>query len=183
MVGKSWFDLRSTAQMLRELTKVEFWSLYKGQKGGQEAAVLNQGIVITGTRILEGEAEVEVEVREGMTVISTVEETEITVIGAEAAALITTKVVGEVNMMRTGAAEVGLMEEVPPLLAVAPVQEGALLHEEQLLLGMLVRMDVITRTGLQLQRVYHRGVDVLVPAAPCHVLMLMIKEQGRRPQL
>ncbi|KAH0683675.1 hypothetical protein KY290_022297 [Solanum tuberosum] len=146
---------------------------------------MDTGIVIIGTRNLEGEAEVEVEVeaREGMTVISTVEETEITVIGAEAAALITTKVVGEVNMMRTGAAEVGLMEEVPPLLAVAPVLEGALLHEEQLLLGMLVQMDVITRTGLQLQRVYHRGVDVLVPAAPCHVLMLMIKEQRRRPQL
>lgn len=63
--------------------------------------------------------------------------------------------------------------EVPPLLAVAPVLEGALLHEEQLLLGMLVQMDVITRTGLQLQRVYHLGVDVLVLAAPCHVLMLM----------
>lgn len=45
-----------------------------------------------------------------MTVISTVEETEITVIGAEAAALITTKVVGGVDMTRTGAAEVGLME-------------------------------------------------------------------------
>lgn len=181
MVGKSWFDLRSTALMLRELTKVEFWSLYKGQKGGQEAAVLDQGIVIIGTRILEGEAEVEVEVEvgEGMSVISTVEETEITVIGAEAAALITTEVVGEVNMMRTGAAEVGLMEEVPPLLAVAPVLEGALLHEEQLLPGMLVQMDVITRTGLQLQRVYHLGVDVLVLAAPCHVLMLMIEEQGR----
>ncbi|KAH0760042.1 hypothetical protein KY290_023535 [Solanum tuberosum] len=151
----------------------------------QLSDLLDERIVIIGTRNLEGEAEVEVEVeaREGMTVISTVEETEITVIGAEAAALITTKVVGEVNMMRTGAAEVGLMEEVPPLLAVAPVLEGALLHEEQLLLGMLVQMDVITRTGLQLQRVYHRGVDVLVPAAPCHVLMLMIKEQRRRPQL
>lgn len=44
-----------------------------------------------------------------MTVINTVEETK-TVIGAEAAALITTKVVVEVNMMRTDAAEVGLME-------------------------------------------------------------------------
>lgn len=167
--------------MLRELTKVEFWSLYKGQKEGQEAAVLDQGIeIIIGS--LKGEAEVEAEAGEGMTVISTVEETEITVIGAEAAALITTKVVGGVNMMRTGAAEVGLME-VPPLLAVAPVLEGALLHVEQPLLGMLVQMDVITRIGLQRQRVFHRGVDVLVLAAPCRVLMLMIKEQGRRPWL
>lgn len=161
--------------MLRELKKVEFWSLYIGQKEGQEAAVLDQGIeIIIG--ILEGEAEVEVEAGEGMTVISTVEEIEITVIGAEAAALITTKVVGGVDMTRTGAAEVGLME-VPPLLAVAPVLEGARLHVEQPLQGMLVQMDVITRTGLQLQRVCHRRVDVLVLAAPCHVLMLMIKEQ------
>lgn len=167
--------------MLRELTRVEFWSLYIGQKEGQEAAVLDQGIeIIIG--ILEGEAEVEAEAGEGLTVISTVEETEITVIGAEAAALITTKVVEGVNMMRTGAAEVGLME-VPPLLAVAPVLEGARLHVELPLLGMLVQMDVITRTGLQLQRVSHHGVDVLVLTAPCRVLMLMIKEQGRRPWL
>lgn len=76
--------------------------------------------MIIGTRILEGEAEVEVEVEvgEGMSVISTVEETEITVIGAEAAALITTEVVGEVNMMRTGAAEVGLMEGRPFLVNI-----------------------------------------------------------------
>lgn len=162
--------------MLRELTKVEFWSLYRGQREGQEAAVLDQGIeIIIGTGILEGEAEVEVEVGEGMTVINTVEETKITIIGAEAAALITTKVVVEVNMTRTDAAEVGLME-VPPLLAVASVLEGVLLHVEQPLLGMLVQMDVITMTGLQLQRVSLRGVDVLALAAPCHVLMLMIKE-------
>lgn len=167
--------------MLRELTKVEFWSLCIGQKEGQEAAALNQGIeIIIGTRIQKGEAEAEV--GGSMTVITTVEETEITVIGAEAAALITTKVVGEVNMMRRGAAEVGLME-VPPLLAVAPVLEGALLHVEQPLLGMLVQMDVITRTVLQLQRVSHRGLDVLVLAAPCRVLMLMTKEQGWRPWL
>lgn len=114
--------------MLRELTKVEFWSLYIGQKEGQEAAVLDQGIeIIIGTGILEGEAEVEVGA--GMTVISTVEETKITIIAAEAAALITTKVVGEVNMMRRGAAVVCLME-VPLLLAVAPVLERALRHVE-----------------------------------------------------
>lgn len=62
---------------------------------------------------------------------------------------------------------------MPPLLAVAPVLEGALLRVEQPLLEMLVQMDVITRTVLQLQRVSHHGVDVLVLAAHCRVLMLM----------
>lgn len=64
--------------------------------------------IIIGTGIRGGGAEVEV--GGGMTVISTVEKRKITVIGAEVAALITTKVVGEVNMMRKGAAVVGLME-------------------------------------------------------------------------
>lgn len=159
--------------MPRESTKVEFWSLYIGQEEGQEAVVLDQGIeIIIGTRILKGEAEVEV--GGGMTVIGTVEETKITVTGTEAAARIIKKLVEGVNMMKKGAAEVGLME-VPPLFVVAPVLGGALLHAEQHLLGMLVQMVVIARSGLQLPRVSHRMVDVLVLAAPCHVLMPMIK--------
>ena len=89
--------------MPRELTKVEFWSLYIGQEEGQEAVVLGQGIeIIIGTKILKGEAEVEV--GGGMTVIGTVEETKITVSGAEAAARIITKLVEGVNMMKRGAA-------------------------------------------------------------------------------
>lgn len=158
--------------MPRESTKVEFWSLYIGQEEGQEAVVLDQGIeIIIGTRILKGEAEVEV--GGGMTVIGTVEETKITVTGTEAAARIIKKLVEGVNMMKRGAAEVGLME-VPPLFVVAPVLGGALLHAEHLL-GMLVQMVVIARSALQLPRVSHRVVDVLVLAAPCHVLMPMIK--------
>lgn len=64
--------------------------------------------IIIGTRILKGEAEVEV--GGGMTVIGTVEETKITVTGTEAAARIIKKLVEGVNMMKRGAAEVGLME-------------------------------------------------------------------------
>ncbi|XP_059281393.1 uncharacterized protein LOC132035097 [Lycium ferocissimum] len=124
-----------------------------------------------------------------MTVTSTVGETKITVIRVEAATLITTKVVGEVNMMRRGTTEVGLME-VPPLLAEAPPPltvalflEGAPLHVEQPLLEMLVQVNVITMAGLLLQRVSHRGVDMLVLATSCRILMLMIKKEGRRPRL
>nr|GMD85076.1 uncharacterized protein LOC109170104 isoform X2 [Ipomoea batatas] len=146
--------------------------------------------MITEREIIERGAGVEVGV--DLSMIDTVVGIEI-VIGTEAAveALITIKVVVEVDMMMRGVAEVIPME-VPLLLGVAQVQGGVhLLGEplnlgmvaqfqggvhlltEPLNLGMVVQMDAMRKNALQLQEVYHPVAGGLSLEAHLHVLMLM----------
>lgn len=128
--------------------------------------------MITETEIIEREAGVEAEV--DLSMIDTVAGIEIIAIGPEVAveALITIKVVVEVDMMTRGAVEVVRME-VPLLLGVAQVQGGAHLLAEPLNLGMVVQKDATTKCALQLQEVCHPVVGGLSLEAHLHVLMLM----------
>nr|GMD88794.1 serine/arginine-rich splicing factor SC35-like isoform X1 [Ipomoea batatas] len=164
---------------------------YKYQDEAQKAVEKLDGIeMITEIEIIERGAGVEVGV--DLSMIDTVVGIEI-VIGTEAAveALITIKVVVEVDMMMRGVAEVVPME-VPLLLGVAQVQGGVhLLGEslnlgmvaqvqggvhllaEPLNLGMVAQMDAMRKNALQLQEVCHPVAGGLSLEAHLHVLMLM----------
>lgn len=133
--------------MLKGFIREELRSLCTRQEDGQGATVLNQGIeinIVTGN--IEGEAGAEV--KEGMSVIATVERNETILPEAEAAVRvrITAKIVREVDMMMRGAVEVVLME-VPLLLGAAQVQGGAHLLEG-LPLGMEAQKLGITMNVL-----------------------------------
>lgn len=164
--------------MLRKFKREKYQNLCISQKADQGAGVLAQGIkMIIRTRITGEEAAVGVE--KGLNVIDIVGGTEI--IGDELEVEVVVPVltiavsVLEADMMKRSAVEVDLME-VPLLLGAAQVLGRVHLQGEDLFLGMKVQMYVLTKIGLQLQRVCHPLVDEVVHAVLHPVLVLMNNE-------
>lgn len=161
--------------MLNEFIKGGYRNRWKGPTGGQGVAVLGQDIGMgTGIRTTGGEVAVEVGI--DLTVTGTGVKKEIIIIevGASVEVLIIARTVEEAADVMRGVAGVG-RKEVPLLLDVAPVLEGAHPHAG-LLLGAEVLVDEITKNVPQLQKALHHQAELLILKPHLHVIPMLMNK-------